>query len=119
MSTKFQADADLNEHIIDGVLRIVPEIDIRTSNQARLEGLNDPSVLAIAAENDRVLLTHDRRTMPRHFGDFIVTTSSPGVILVPKVTQLGPVIDAIILIWAASDASEYNNRLVDLRRFMS
>jgi len=45
----------------------------------------DPKVLALAAEQDRILVSHDFKTMPRHFGDFLQARgSSPGVLLVPQ-----------------------------------
>ena len=119
MTIKFQADADINEDLVSGVARLVPEIDIQTANEARLEGVEDSSVLEIAARENRILLTHDRRTMPYHFADFIASSQCPGVIIVPKVAELGRAIDAIILVWGASDASEYRNQIYSLDRLMS
>ena len=63
MKIRFQADEDLNEDIVSGVLRRVPEIDFQTSSEANLESLGDLEVLASAAREHRVLVTHDRRTM--------------------------------------------------------
>jgi hypothetical protein len=37
MKIRFQADADLNEDIVTGVLRRVPEIDFQTATEAQLE----------------------------------------------------------------------------------
>ncbi len=48
MKIKFQADSDLNEDILNGVIRRVPEIDFRTVSDASLDGLDDPKVLAFA-----------------------------------------------------------------------
>ena len=64
MKIRFQADADFNEDLVSGVLRRAPEIDFQTSNEAHLESLTDLEVLAAAARERRVLVTHDRRTMP-------------------------------------------------------
>ena len=63
MKIRFQADEDLNEDIVSGVLRRVPEIDFQTSSEANLESLGDLEVLASAAREHRVLVTHDR---PHH-----------------------------------------------------
>ncbi len=41
MKIKFQADADLNEDIVTGVLRRVPEIDFQTATEAGLIGIPD------------------------------------------------------------------------------
>lgn len=77
MKIRFQADENFNEDIVSGVLRRIPEIDFQTSGEANLENLTDFEVLAAAASEHRVLVTHDRRTMPFHFGRFIETEVSP------------------------------------------
>jgi predicted nuclease of predicted toxin-antitoxin system len=46
-------------------------MDFQTAQEAGLRGLPDPEVLACAADDRRILVTHDRRTMPAHFADFI------------------------------------------------
>jgi hypothetical protein len=48
--------------------------------------MSDPDVLGIAASQGRILVTHDFRTMPKHFADFLAAGgSSPGVFLVKVV----------------------------------
>ena len=69
MKVSFQADADLKEPIVLAVKRSAPEIDFKTATEANLEGLDDPVVLGIAAQEGRLLVSHDRRTMPYHFGE--------------------------------------------------
>ena len=73
MAIRFQADADLNQIIVSALLRRVPAIDFRTATAAGLAGLEDPKVLAGAARDGRILVTHDQTTMPRHFGEFVET----------------------------------------------
>jgi len=81
----FLADADLNQGIVSGCLRREPTMDFLSANVAKLEGFPDLQVLALAAEQDRILVSHDFQTMPRHFGDFLqVRGTSPGVLLVPQ-----------------------------------
>jgi predicted nuclease of predicted toxin-antitoxin system len=67
---------------VAGVLRREPGIDFQTADEANLRRLPDPEVLALAAQENRILVTHDRRTMPRHFADFILHHSSPGVFII-------------------------------------
>jgi hypothetical protein len=39
----------------------------------------------MAAEQDRILVSHDHQTMLRHFADFLrARGSSPGLIVVPQ-----------------------------------
>ena len=107
MKPKFQADADLNEDIVTGVLRRMPEIDFQTATEAGLEGLPDENVLEIAARENRILLTHDRKTMPKHFAVFVQSQTCAGVLIVSKKLEISLAIDEIILIWLASEADEY------------
>lgn len=65
MNVSYQADADLNQAIVTGVLRQEPTIDFQTALAAGLEGVKDSEVLAIAAQQRRILVSHDRKTMPR------------------------------------------------------
>jgi hypothetical protein len=114
MPIRFQADADFNQIIVSAVLRRHQEIDFRTATAAGLAGLNDPEVLALAARDGRVLVTHDHRTMPRYFGDFIRTRSSPGLIVVPQILANRDAADALILIWSVTKPEEWVNRVAYL-----
>ncbi|NCJ08500.1 hypothetical protein GS597_18700 [Synechococcales cyanobacterium C] len=114
MTICFQADADLNQNIVVAVLRREPTIDFQTALVAKLEGLSDREGLAIAAKEERILISHDQRTMPLHFADFIATQTSPGAVIVPKTLPISEVIDALILIWATSTTDEWTNRIIFL-----
>jgi Domain of unknown function (DUF5615) len=114
MRIRFQADADLNHIIVAAVLRRLPEADFRSAASAELAGLSDLEVLAIAAREGRVLVTHDKQTMPRHFGEFVTETPSAGVIVVPQRLAVARVLEDLGLIWSTSQATEWTNRLVYL-----
>jgi len=110
MSVRFQADADLDQDIVRGILRRQPEIDFQTATAARLEGLSDLEVLALAANQGKILVTHDRKTMPRYFAEFVVAHNiSPGVLIVSRKLSVKNAIESLIEIWAASDESEWVN----------
>jgi predicted nuclease of predicted toxin-antitoxin system len=109
---RFQADEDLNETIVFAIRRREPGLDFQTASQAGLKGLKDPQVLALATQANRILVTHDKRTMPRHFAEFIQTATSPGVLLVPQHLPIATVVEEIILLWSATEPSEWTNRIV-------
>jgi hypothetical protein len=109
---RFQADADLRQAIVTGVIRREPNLDFRSANDAGLEGVKDPEVLALAAQDSRVLVTHDRKTMPTEFGQFIISYSSSGVLILSQNLPIGEAIDAIILVWEASVAEEWINQIM-------
>jgi hypothetical protein len=68
---RFLADASLHDAIVTGCLRREPAIDFLSAHEAGLEGVSDPEVLSFATQQNRILVTSDLRTMPRHFGDFL------------------------------------------------
>jgi hypothetical protein len=112
---RFLADASLHEGIMSGRLRREPAMDFLSASEAKLEIVPDPDVLALAAREDRILVTSDLRTMPRHFDDCLEAYGyCPGVFLVKHGTPLREVIEDLVLIWAASDAEEWKNRIIEI-----
>ena len=112
---RFLADAILRDAIVRGCLRREPAIDFLSANNANLEGVPDPGVLALAAAEGRILVTSDWKTMPKHLGEFLaVGGSSAGVFLVKQHTPVAEVIEALLLVWAASDADEWRNRILEI-----
>ena len=110
----YQADADLNQAIVTGVLRREPTIDFQTAFAAGLEGVKDIEVLAIAAKQGRVLVSHDRKTMPSEFAEFISNNQSSGVIIVSRKLPIEIFIEELLLIWAVSSAEEWVDRIAKL-----
>jgi hypothetical protein len=113
VKVRFLADADLNEAIVSGVLRREPSLDFVTSHTSGLRRMSDPEVLALAAEQQRILVSHDVGTMPAHFSTFAnAGKQSAGVFLVSQSLDVGTAIEELLLIWLASEAAEWENRLV-------
>ncbi len=114
MKVRFQADADLNYAIVSATLRREPTIDFRSATSAGLACRDDTKVLAIAAQEGRVLVSHDSRTMPSHFAEFIARNTSPGVVIASQRLGIAVVVEELLLIWSASDADEWVNRITQL-----
>lgn len=111
MTIRFQADADFNQTILLAAVRREPSLDFQTADAGGVIGLSDLEVLARAAQEGRLLVTHDQRTMPRHFAEFITRQSSPGVLVVRQSLPIGAVVEDLLLIHGATDADEWINRL--------
>ena len=110
MKVLYQADNDLRKAIVRGVVRREPQINFRSAQAARLDGIPDPEVLALAADEGRILVSHDFQTMPQHFREFTQGRRSPGVLLVRQDLPVGEAIETLVLIWEASEADEWLNR---------
>lgn len=116
MKIRFQADADLRFPIVKGVKRRESMIDFRTANEAGLEGIADPVVLKIAADDGRLLVSHDVSTMPENFSRFIETQTSPGAVLIPQELPYHEAIERLIRLWATTEAETWQNVLFFLPR---
>jgi len=60
------------------------DIDFQSADDAKLRGLSDPDVLALAAKEGRILVSHDCNTMPDHFAGFVASQHSPGVFILAR-----------------------------------
>ncbi len=101
--------------IVRGLQRVQPGIELQTAFEAGLEGLPDLEVLAIAAQSNRILLSHDNRTMPIHFATFLQGGQhSPGVFIISQKVSVRDAVELLHLAWQASQPSEWLDRLEHL-----
>ena len=60
------ADESFNGRTVRGLLLRKPSLDLVRVQDVGMSGRSDPEILAWAAENDRIILTHDLATMPAY-----------------------------------------------------
>lgn len=114
MRPRFQADADFNQKVVLGLRRRHPAIDFQDAHAGGVIGIPDPEVLHKAAVAARILVSHDRKTMPRHFARFLKNYSSPGLIIVAQDSDIGTIIEDLLIVWAASEADEWRDNVAYL-----
>jgi len=111
---RFLADANFDYTILTSLRRIQPNIECFTSENegTDLRGIPDPEVLALASRIGCILLTHDVRTMPQHFGDFLAAgNTSPGVLLVTQLAPISQIVEDLLLIWEASTPDDWIDQI--------
>ncbi len=109
------ADENFNFDIVRGLRLRKPELDIVTVFEIGLAAADDPSLLAWAAEHDRVLLTHDRATMSDHAYERVAAAAAmPGVFILNDRFPVGKSIDEILPTIECSQQAEWNGRVVHL-----
>ena len=114
MKARLLADADLRFGIVRGLRKREPEVDFLPAQGLIPESMEDSGVLALAASLGRVLVSHDFKTMPGHFYQFLETRETPGLILIPQLWPLGRAIEELHIAWACQEAEEVRNRIVYL-----
>ena len=109
---KFAADENFDNRILRGLLRHQPDLDIVRIQDSAVAGADDSTVLAWAANEGRILLTHDQKTVPRYAYERIGAGKSvAGVILSSKNLAINSVIEDLLLIVACSSPSEWLNQV--------
>ena len=72
-------------------------------------------ILAWAAQEGRILLTHDVRTMPSYAAERLRKGQAmPGLILVPQLLPIGRAINDLLLIAQCSPESKYEGIILRL-----
>lgn len=103
-------DQDFDHDILRGLARRVPDLDAMTAYEAGLSEAADPELLEGAAEARRIVVTHDRKTMPAHATDRIEAGEKMmGLIVVSRQLPISQVIDDLEVIVVCSLEHEWEN----------
>ena len=109
------ADENFNGDVVRGLLRRQPDLEIVRVQDVGLAGADDPDILAWAAENNRIILTHDRATMADYaYARVAVGEAMAGVFIVNDRFPVGQAVDEIMLTVACSEQIEWSGRAVHL-----
>ena len=100
-------DENLNHRTLRGLLRSVPHLDYVLIPAAGFKGADDPTVLDLAAKQNRIMVTHDLKTIPKHAYDRVKAgLLMPGVIAVADDLPFGQVIEDLTVLVECATPSE-------------
>lgn len=109
------SDENFNGDLIRGLFLRNPYLDLVRVQDVGLLEADDPEILAWAAEHNRILLTHDRATMPDFAYERILAGELlPGIFVINDRASLGQAIDELLLIDECSEQSEWVDLVVFL-----
>lgn len=109
---RLASDEDFNNRIVRGLLRRQPDLDILRAQDAGLAGKSDEDVLAWAASEGRILITHDVTTMRQTAYDRVAAgLPMPGVFEVSQDVSIGRALDEILLLVLCSDQDEWQGQV--------
>ena len=107
------ADENFDNDIVRGAQRHRPALDILRAQSAGSSEADDPSILAWAAQQHRVILTHDVTTMTR-FAIERIARGEPmaGLFVVHQEgAGLSKVIEDLLLLDDCSETAEWADRI--------
>jgi|SRR3972149_5802916 len=106
------ADENFNNDIVRGVLRRNPDLNIVRVQDAGLSGADDSTVLEWAAQQGRVLFTHDASTMTQHAYERVRTGKPvPGVFEANREVAIAQAIEDILLLAECSLEREWEGQV--------
>jgi Domain of unknown function (DUF5615) len=109
---RFAADEDFNNRIIRGSLRRAPELDLIRVQDAGLRSRDDASILEWAANDGRVLLTHDVTTVrTQAYARISAGLPMPGVFEVAQDIPIGVAIEEILMLAECSLDGEWEGQV--------
>ncbi|HAN75957.1 MAG TPA: hypothetical protein DCQ63_18045 [Planktothrix sp. UBA8402] len=102
------SDENFNGDIVRGLFLRQPDLDLLRVQDVGLRKVDDPEILDWATSNGRILLTHDRATMP----DFAYERLSQGqqmsgLFVINDRMSVRQVIDELLLLIDCSEQDEW------------
>lgn len=107
---RFAADENFNNAILRGLQRQRPSLNIVRIQDTVIYQADDPAVLEWITEQNRILLTHDVKTMPKYAYERIKAQKpTPGIFVVNNQMSIGQAIEELILTIEASEPEEWHD----------
>jgi hypothetical protein len=113
MKVRFLLDENLSPRLKPAVLRLNPDIDILRIGEPTTPSLGtlDPEVLKYLELSQRLLITNNRNSMPRHLEThWAEDRQTWGLFWIRPETSLGALAQELCLIWETSEAAGHELR---------
>lgn len=114
MKVRFLLDENVSPRLQTGVWRHTPAIDVLRVGDpgAPALGTLDPAILHSLDQTQRLLITHNRVSMPEHLqAHHAAGAHHWGLVWIRPQAQMSELIESVVLIWNASEAEEWVDQL--------
>jgi predicted nuclease of predicted toxin-antitoxin system len=109
---RFAADENFNGKILDSLKRRLPEIEIVRVQDTELYQSSDSEILAWAAQQERILLTHDVQTLVDDaYARVRAGLPMPGVIHVSATISIGDAVDELEVLIGAGTSEDFDSQV--------
>jgi predicted nuclease of predicted toxin-antitoxin system len=109
---RLASDEDFDNDILRGLIRQRPELDIVRVQDIGLASKHDTLLLEWAAQESRIILTHDRQTMTKYAYERLRSGQPmPGILVVRQSLPIGGIIENILLLLEASLVGEWEGQV--------
>ena len=105
-------DENVNHRIVRALWRRLPALDCISVRSSGMTGFSDDWILEYAANEGRIVITHDIRTMPAHATDRIKKNLYlPGLIVVPDTLDIATAVNDLEVLIVCATEAELQNRI--------
>ncbi|WP_449416818.1 DUF5615 family PIN-like protein [Phormidium nigroviride] len=114
MTIKYLIDENMSPVYREQLLYHQPDLIVLTVGDLGVppKGTQDPEILCWCEENNFILVTNNRRSMPVHLAEHIAQNRHvPGIIAIRFKANIGRVIENLREIAGASFENEYQDRI--------
>ena len=114
---RYLLDENVNPILRSALLRKRPNLTVWQVGMLGTPALGtlDPEILFWCEENDFILVTNNRKSMPVHLTDHLATgRRAAGIFILNAEMNVGETVDELVLIAAASSAEEYQAQIIYL-----
>jgi predicted nuclease of predicted toxin-antitoxin system len=109
------SDADVHGLIVRGLRQREPNLDLVRVQEVGLRTADDPTILAWAAAEGRILITQDRSTMTGFAYDRVKAgLPMPGVVIVSDQMPVGKAVEQILMIAICNALDEMKDQVIFL-----
>lgn len=114
---RYLLDENVNPVLRSALLRENPNLTVWQIGLpgAPAFGTPDPEILIWCEENEFILVTNNRKSMPVHLAEHLASRScANGILTLSESMSVGETVDDLILIASASELEEYRNLILYL-----
>lgn len=105
-------DQNLDHDILRGLIRRIPQLEAVTALEIGMARATDPDLLTWALHEQRIIITHDQKTMPSHAAKLLNDGGKiSGLLVVPRSLPIHRVIEELELIITCSVNEEWENAI--------
>lgn len=109
------SDENFRGAVVRGLRLRAPGVDLVRVQDVGLLSAEDPAILAWAADQGRILLTHDRKTVPDFaYARLAAGLLMPGVFVVRRSLTVRQSIEELEIIVSGSTVDEWDGRVIFL-----
>jgi predicted nuclease of predicted toxin-antitoxin system len=114
MTIKYLLDENMSSVYREQLLRYQPELTVLMvgTPNTPTRGTKDPDILHWCEQNNFILVTKNRSSMPVHLVEHLAQGYHvPGIFVLRRQAEIGQVIEDLILIAATAEENEYQDQI--------